>query len=418
MTPEEKSLFRKWVEAGVPEGNPNDLPPPRQFIDGWQIPKPSVVYTMPEEFQVPATGVVEYQHFYIDPGFTEDMWVSGAEARPGNHEVVHHLILFYVPPGQERHRPEDPLFNAISAFAPGMPPIAGPEEYAVKIPAGSKLVFQVHYTPNGSPQTDRSQVGLIFADPAKVARHVRVDAAFNFKFLIPPGDPDYVITAQKKFDRDTLLYTLTPHMHYRGRSFRFTARYPDGKEEILLDVPRYDFNWQIIYLLKAPKRIPAGTVVHLEAHYDNSSNNPLNPDPTAMVHWGDQTWEEMMLGSLTVSHADEDLRTPPPTVEAVRLAGEGDAGEYRVKFRYRPTSDDVEVPQPLQSVHVAGEFNEWKTDAHEMNGPDADGYFETNLKLPQGRYEYKFVLNGKVWKTDPASREHTLEYKNSVLVVK
>jgi hypothetical protein len=159
-------------------------------------------------------------------------------------------------------------------------------------------------------------------------------------------------------------------------------------------------------------------VVHLEAHYDNSSNNTLNPDPTAMVHWGDQTWEEMMLGSLTVSHADEDLRTPPPTVEVVRPAGEGDAGKYRVKFRYRPTSDDVEVPQPLQSVHLAGEFNQWKTDAHELKGPDADGYFETNLELPQGRYEYKFVLNGEVWKTDPASREHTLEYKNSVLVVK
>ncbi|HEX6961887.1 MAG TPA: redoxin domain-containing protein [Lacipirellula sp.] len=417
LTGEEKELFRKWVEAGVPEGDPADLPAPRQFVDGWQIPKPDVVYTMPEEFVVPATGVVEYQHFEIDPGFTEDMWVSGAEARPGNHEVVHHLILFYVPPGRER-RPEDALFNAIAAFAPGMPPIAGPEEYALKIPAGSKLVFQVHYTPNGAATADRSQAGLIFADPAKVRKQIYIEAGINPKFLIPPGHPDYVVTAQQRFHRDTMLYTLTPHMHYRGKSFRFTAKYPDGTEEILLDVPRYDFNWQIIYLLKEPKRMPAGTVIHLEAHYDNSANNPLNPDPTAMVHWGDQTWEEMMLGSMTVSDADQDLRTEPPEVEPIKPASEGDKGEYRVSFRYRPTPDDIELPRPLKAVFLAGDFNGWKMNAHAFDGPDGEGFYHTQVSLPAGRYEYKFVLNGKVWKTDPASRENTLEYKNSVLIVK
>jgi hypothetical protein len=388
------------------------------LVDGWQIPKPSVVYTMPQEYQVPATGTVEYQHFYLDPGFKEDVWISGAEARPGNHEVVHHIILFYVPPGQQRHRPQDALFNAIAAFAPGMPPVFGPEKYALKIPAGSKLVFQVHYTPNGTPQTDRSEVALIFADPAKVAREIRVDAAINVKFLIPPGHPDYEVTAQKKFDRDMMLYTLTPHMHYRGKSFRFTAAYPDGTEEILLDVPRYDFNWQIIYLLKQPKRIPAGTTIHIEAHFDNSADNPLNPDPTQFVHWGDQTWEEMMLGSMAVSVADEDLRTPPPSVEPLRPASEGDPGEYRVTFRYRPSDDDIETPRQLSSVHLAGEFNKWKIDAHPLSGPNAEGFYEANVKVPAGRYEYKFVLNGKVWKTDPANRDATREYKNSIVLVK
>ncbi len=325
MAPEEKTLFRKWVETGVPEGDPKDLPAPREFVDGWQIPKPSAVYTMPEEFEVPATGTVEYQHFYVDPGFTEDMWVSGAEARPGNYEVVHHLILFYVPPGQKRHRPQDPLFNAVAAFAPGMPQIAGPEEYAIKVPAGSKLVFQVHYTPNGRPQQDRSQAALIFADPAKVKKRIRIEAGINVKFLIPPMHPDYVVTAKRQFKRDALLYTLTPHMHFRGKSFRFTANYPDGGEEILLDVPRYDFNWQIIYLLKHPKRLPAGTVVNLEAHYDNSANNPLNPDPMQMVYWGDQTWEEMMLGTMTVSDADQELHKkeePPRPPRAPRTPRE------------------------------------------------------------------------------------------------
>jgi hypothetical protein len=137
-----------------------------------------------------------------------------------------------------------------------------------------------------------------------------------------------------------------------------------------------------------------------------------------MVHWGDQTWEEMMLGSMTVSNADEDLRTAPPRVEPVRSAVDGDPGEYKVTFRYRPMHDDIEVPRPLKSVHVAGEFNQWKMDADELKGPDAEGFYEREMRLPSGRYEYKFVLNGKVWKTDPANREATLEYKNSILFVK
>lgn len=308
LTPAEKELFHAWVEAGTPEGDPSDLPPPRQFVDGWQIPKPDAVYKMEEAYEVPANGTVPYKYFVWDPGFKEDKWVYGAEARPGNPEVVHHLFLFYIPPGQEKVRPQDPLFNAIAAFAPGMPPIIGPEEYAVRIPAGSKLAFQVHYTPNGKATTDRSEAAVVFSDPRKVKKQVRVAAAMNFKFLIPPFHPNYPIAAEKVFKEDTLLYTLTPHMHFRGKAFRFTAHYPDGKEEILLDVPRYDFNWQIVYLLKKPKLLPAGTVVKLAGHFDNSAENPLNPDPTQMVRWGDQTWDEMMLGSMTVSAANEDLR--------------------------------------------------------------------------------------------------------------
>jgi peroxiredoxin len=316
LTPEEKELFHKWVDAGTPEGDPNDLPPPRAFVDGWQISKPDAVYKMPVEFEVPANGTVPYKYFIWDPGFTEDKWVYGAEARPGNPEVVHHLFLFYIPPGQEKHRPQDPLYNAIAAFAPGMPPIVGPEKYAVRIPAGSKLGFQVHYTPNGKATTDRSEAAVVFSDPAKVEKEVRVAAAMNFKFLIPPNHPNYPIAAEKTFDEDTYLYTLTPHMHFRGKAFRFTAHYPDGKEEILLDVPRYDFNWQIVYLLKKPKFLPAGTVMKLEGHFDNSADNPLNPDPAQFVRWGDQTWDEMMLGSMTVSAANQNLQAEREAAKA------------------------------------------------------------------------------------------------------
>lgn len=308
LTDDEKKLFHQWVDAGVPEGNPDDLPPAREFVDGWQIPHPDVVYKMPEEFSVPANGTVPYKFFVFDPGFKEDKWVCAAEARPGNHEVVHHLFLFWIPPDQKKPRTIDALKNAIAAFAPGMSPIVGPEKYAVRIPAGSKLAFQVHYTPNGTATTDRSEAALVFSDPKKVEKEVLVAAAYNGKFLIPPYHPDYPIEAKRKFDKATYLYTLTPHMHYRGKAFRFTALYPDGGEEILLDVPRYDFNWQIVYLLKQPKLLPAGTVVRINGHFDNSTGNPLNPDPSQAVHWGDQTWDEMMLGSMTISDAHQNLR--------------------------------------------------------------------------------------------------------------
>ena len=307
--------------------------------------------------------------------------------------------------------------NAVAAFAPGMPAVAGPEEFALRIPAGSKLVFQVHYTPNGSPQKDRSQAALIFADPAKVAKQVRIEAGINPKFLIPPLITDYPIAADRRIERDSWLYSLTPHMHYRGKSFKFTAKYPDGAEEILLNVPRYDFNWQIIYLLKEPKRLPAGTVINMEGRFDNSYNNPLNPDPTAFVHWGDQTWDEMMLGSLTTSHADQDLRVGPPRVEEIRDAASKETGEYRVCFRYRPPAGDVDQPAELKAVHLGGTFNEWNMVSHRLAGPNAEGFYTTELTLPAGRYEYKYVLNGDKWKADPGVRDVTREFGNSVLEV-
>jgi len=305
LSDEEIELFRTWIADGVPEGDPSQLPTPREYVDGWQIEKYDMVVSMPEPFEVPATGTVPYQYFEVDPGFTEDMWIRGAEARPGNKEVVHHILVFYLPPGQESRRPQDPLFNVVAAFAPGMPPVDHQEEYAVKVPAGSKLVFQVHYTPNGSPQTDLSEAALRFSDPANVKRQIRTIAGLNARFLIPPGISDYRVDAQRKISTDLMLYTLTPHMHYRGKAFRFTAKYPDGEEEILLDVPRYDFNWQIVYILEKPKLLPAGTVIEMEARYDNSADNPLNPDPKQTVMWGDQTWDEMMLGTMMVSRVDE-----------------------------------------------------------------------------------------------------------------
>jgi hypothetical protein len=403
MKEDEKALIRTWVANGCPQGNAADLPELPTYTDGWQIPKPDVVYRMPEPFQVPATGVVEYQFFTIDPGFKEDKWVKAAEARPGNRQVTHHLILFFQEPGKP-FEPIDALFNSIAGFAPGMPPSIYPEGVYRRIPAGSKLVIQAHYTPNGSPQSDLSEVGLVFADPKEVKKEMFVAAALNFKFMIPPGESNFRLEATDKMGQDSLLYALTPHMHLRGKSFRYEAIYPDGRQEVLLDVPRYDFNWQNAYALAEPKLLPEGTQIRCHAVFDNSADNLANPDPTSPVHWGDQTWNEMMVGTMALGSADQDLSLGLPKLKP--LAG----GEFEVTFAYTPRL-------PAKTVHLAGTFNDWKADGLRMDGPDAAGRYTAKVTLKPGSHEYKFVIDGNRWRSDPGNPHHAGYFRNSVLKV-
>jgi len=399
-----KQLVKQWVKNGMPQGDPADLPPQPKFAEGWRIPTPDLIVKMPKAYNVPAKGTVPYQYFTVDPGFKEDMWVKGAEARPGNPAIVHHMILFYMPPTQKKPQGIDALGHAICSFAPGMPANVGPDEYSRCIPAGSKLVFQMHYTPNGSEQTDISEAGIVFADPKKVKQEIKLGAAINWQFKIPPGADNHPVEANHRFQEDVLLYSLTPHMHLRGKSFRFTAVYPDNHREILLDVPHYDFNWQNIYLLKNPKLLPQGTDLLCEAHFDNSEDNKANPDPSKMVYWGDQTWEEMVVGTFATSLVEQDLQLGLP--KQIKL----DDGKYEVTFRYKPAA-------PIDAVFLAGEFNKWIADELKMDGPDADGFYTAKRTLDAGRYEYKFVVNGKHWKPDTGNRERTQEFHNSVLHV-
>jgi peroxiredoxin len=403
--PEEaKQKIEEWIAGGCPQGDLKDLPPPREFHEGWYIPQPDLVLRMPEPFEVPAKGTVEYQHFTIDPGWTEDKWIKAAECRPGNRAVTHHLILFFHPPGKEEIDEGEALFNSIVGFAPGLPPSIYPEGVYRRVPAGSKLIIQAHYTPNGTPQTDQSEVGLVFADPASLRREMQVAAALNFQFRIPPGADNFRIVASRKFEQDSLLYALTPHMHLRGKSFRFEAVYPDGSEEILLDVPRYDFNWQNTYGLAEPKRMPEGAQIRCTAHYDNSAENLVNPDPTKTVKWGDQTWQEMMIGTFSIALADQDLARGMPRIEAL-----GD-DEYEVTFSYRPT-------EKVEAVYLAGTFNDWKPAGLRMEGPDENGSYTIRQKLAAGVYEYKYVLDGKRWRFDPGNPTQTGFYHNSRLRV-
>lgn len=294
MSDDEKRMVREWVAHGSPEGNPEDLPPPVVFEDGWNIPKPDqVFYASEKPIPVPAEGVVDYMYLTVDPKFTEDKWIRACEVRPGNRAVLHHVIVFVRRPDASGLPLDQEL---IGGYAPGMPPVMGYPRAAAMVPKGSKFIFQMHYTPNGTAQEDHTTFGVVFADPKEVKTRIKAGMAANFGLKIPPHASNHEVGSRYTFRQESLLYSLTPHMHLRGKSFRYELFYPDGKKEILLDVPRFDFNWQIRYELAEPKTIPKGSKLVCTAHFDNSEANLANPDPTKEVRFGEQTWEEMMIG--------------------------------------------------------------------------------------------------------------------------
>ena len=303
MSDEEKKIVSDWVAAGCPKGDESKIPAPPKFVKGWQINKPDEVYWA-KPYTVPAEGTVDYQYFTVDPGFTEDRWVQAAEARAGNAAVVHHIIVFVLPPGSKRSAVSFDGF--LVATAPGARPMVLAPGMAKRVSAGSKFLFQMHYTPNGTPQKDRSCVGLIFAKPESVTTSVKTTAALNLIFSIPPKADNHPVDAVHSLRRDSVLLSLYPHMHLRGKAFRYTARYPDGKEEVLLDIPRYDFNWQNTYELAEPKLLPKGTEIRCAAHFDNSPGNAANPDPNKTVKFGEQTHEEMMIGFFDIATPRDD----------------------------------------------------------------------------------------------------------------
>ena len=286
-----------WVNAGAPEGNPREMPPLPHFETGWRIGKPDAVFDIGTDYDVPAEGVVSYQYFTVPTHFTEDRWVEAAEVRPGQRGAVHHVVTFIKEPSDKSDRPTD-AGNILVGYAPGENPLELMPGTAVLVKAGSSLTFQVHYTPNGKAVKDRSYIGLRFAKEPPKYRAIR-GMAINFMFKIPPNDPNYEVRSSFTASQDIALDSLTPHMHLRGKDFQYTVLYPDGRREILLNVPKYDFNWQIRYHLKSPLLLPKGTRIECVAHFDNSPNNKFNPDSTREVRWGEQTWEEMMIGFFT-----------------------------------------------------------------------------------------------------------------------
>ena len=303
MNAEEKQLIYDWVAAGAPQGNVAELPEPRTWVTGWQLPRePDFVAPITDEpFVVPAEGSVDYQYFQLDPGFEEDKWVSAIEIQPGNRAVVHHVLMFSGEAGDLerdiRRKFRGGVRGYDGIYIPGQRVKPYPQGTAKRIAAGSQLVFQVHYTPIGTEQQDQCRVGMLFADPSEVEFEVLTSSAANDALKIPAHEPNYSAeAASPRIPDGAEILSFLPHMHLRGKSFFYEVVYPGGRREPMLDVPRYDFNWQIAYRLQEPMAVPAGTRVHCVAHFDNSAANLLNPDPTKTVRWGNQTWEEMLIG--------------------------------------------------------------------------------------------------------------------------
>ncbi len=311
LTTQEKKLIYEWVKNGSPQGNPAYLPKPVEYVTGWQLPKePDVVFEMADKpFKVAADAGprgIPYQRFWVDPKFTEDKWVVAAEAKPGNSSVVHHIIVYVHPKGMNTREHE-----FFCAYVPGLRVENYQEGIAKKIPAGSALRFEMHYTPVGTEQEDISTVGFIFTEPEKVTHKIVTMHAGNASFELKPFKSDQVVTARSGESPGNLkLLSMSPHMHLRGQSFKYEALFPDGTREVLLDVPNYDFNWQTRYILDEPREMPKGTRLICTAKFDNSEDNLANPDPSATVRWGDQSWDEMMLGYydvlLPVTPAEEE----------------------------------------------------------------------------------------------------------------
>jgi hypothetical protein len=315
---DDRTTLLSWVDQGCPEGDPADLPQPRQFVRGWRIGEPDVVCTMPEAVEVPAEapkGGIPYKFVLVTEPFAEEKWLQAIECRPGVPAVVHHITAFLVAPGTDARRWQrrsdlEQLLTSYSddgflaGYGPGEDPLVLSPGQAKRIPRGARIAFELHYTPNGTACSDRSRVGLIYAkEPPRYP--VLTGSALQPLLLIPPGVSNYRVTASRTFDRPARLVSLCPHMHLRGKSATFTLIQPDGSREVLLAVPRYDFNWQTNYYLAEPIRVPKGATIEFEVIYDNSAVNPNNPDPRQLVTWGEQSWNEMMIGFFEYYALDE-----------------------------------------------------------------------------------------------------------------
>ena len=298
LSQKEIDTIAAWVDAGAPKGDDHDLPAQPKFEQGWSIGKPDAVISLDQAVSVPAEGVIPYKYLTVQTNFNEDKWVQAAEIRPGNRKVVHHVIIFVQEPGNRTELTGEArggIGYKLCGFAPGEQPKVFPPGTARLIRKGSKLTFQMHYTPNGEATTDRSYVGLIFSK-TPVQRTALTGTAINARFVIPAGDANFEVRSSWTATDDVRIIDLMPHMHVRGKDFTYTAVFPDGHSEVVLQVSKYDFNWQLLYQFREPLFLPKGARLDCVAHFDNSARNKYNPDPAKEVRWGDQTWEEMMIG--------------------------------------------------------------------------------------------------------------------------
>ena len=322
LSDDDRGTLLKWALNGAPEGDPKDLPPPPTFTEGWLVGKPDAVFEMAEPYAVPAQGTINYEYFYVPTDFKEPKWIQAVEVRPGDRTVVHHVLAYYrAAPDQQRtpllnpshpagpppspsgtHPPQQLPFGRrlIGSYAPGTNPQVFAPGTALRLEAGGIIELQIHYTATGTAASDRTKIGFVFSKDEK-PREVLASAFLNPTFVIPAGKADVRVESDVTFLQDATLWGLFPHTHQRGKRWRYALELPDGSRRTVLDIPRYDFNWQTYYMFKSPLQVPAGAKLVATAWFDNSAANKSNPDPKMDVRWGDQVWEEMHYTGIMVS---------------------------------------------------------------------------------------------------------------------
>jgi hypothetical protein len=308
LSSDEKRDLVHWLRAGAPRGSGPDPLLSLSFPSDtdWPLGPPDLVVDLPLQ-EIPASGEIDYRYVTVDVPIDRDVWVRAATVRPSNVEVMHHAFAFAIFP--ESLRGDQPQWHRgiqsfFSIYAPGTNVDAYPDNSGQFLPAGSKMEFQLHYQSVGHPSEDRPQMALYFHD-APPAREYHVFSASNVDFVIPPHARNYRTGAEYRFKQDAVLYSMMAHMHYRGRRMHFKLHYPDKSSEYLLSVPNYNFNWQTIYHLAEPRKVPAGSRMVVHGAFDNSAGNPLNPDPDKEVSFGLQSWEEMFIGYMMFTTARE-----------------------------------------------------------------------------------------------------------------
>ncbi len=389
MPESDKRLLRDWLAAGTPHGDPKHMPTSRKFVNGWRLPKnPDVVIEMSQRpFVVPPDGTVEYQYFVVDPGWKEDRWVAAAEVIPGNRRVVHHSIVFVRPPDGSEFRGS----GWIGAYVPGQRHVNFPAGHARLIPAGSKLIFQQHYTPVGSKQTDVTRLGLVFIPEGEVTHEILTLIGIDQKFEIPPHAADHRVELRLPWlPKEARVLAVAPHMHWRGKSFNLFSI--SGKQRTqLIEVPQYDFNWQHNYRFAEPIATSEIDSLEFDVTFDNSRNNPMNPDPAQYVTWGDQTWQEMAVAFFEVARpiANQQIggqQASEVNKQGVDVAEEGiqsKANKLTDEFfnRFDKNGDGViSQNEPPRSV---GRFGFWQFDTNgdnQLSRDEVRSYAISDLK--------------------------------------
>ncbi len=344
LSEKEIATVLAWAESGAPEGNPADLPPPPSFSEEWLLGRPDLVVDIGTDYAVPESGGDIYRCFVIPSRLEQDVYVTAAEYRPGNRRVVHHILAYVDTSGKARERdqadpgpgyacfggPGEPIHGDLGGWAPGIQPRTLPDGIGRSLPRGSDVIVQVHYHPSGKPERDRTKIGLHFArKPIRQTLHWI--PAFNPGMELPPGESNIEIQAAWQVPVDLVGHAVTPHMHLLGRDIRMALKFPDGREQDLIKIDDWDFNWQYSYFFEKPIELPKGTVVKVVGHYDNTAANPRNPNkPPKLVKWGEATTDEMCVGFIAVTKKGQDLTRPGEKDDVMEIFGK-QMEEYRQK---------------------------------------------------------------------------------------